>query len=662
MHNQQPKVLVIDDSQSTLNLVTGYLETLDVQVFTATNVAQGLALAREQHPDLVLCDIIMPGGDGYGLIQALRADQSLAHVPVVLMSGVSAMQDRLKAVDSGADDLLSKPFDRAELVSRVKALLRLKRREDEIQLANAELRERLRLLSTLFIVSNQLSKSLDAGEILRVINETLITIAEAEAFTIYLRDSDAACFHLVVCHGLENECFSEEITTSELPQLLSKVVESRQPFFNDNDQKPAPVVFGETLLASVPVITVMPLVAGESVIGLINIHAFSTEAGQTPDYELLTLIGSQASGAIHAVNIVGQLKEYAAELEDKDQRLREANKTLEEELFHFNTLTLFSAQLHSTINLADIYEKVRDLAINFIGTQIFYTRYYGEWGEISTYAGVADNIPEAARETDTEKYKALEDEVMKAKLAFFASNPDAQFEHLISKDSPLPQACLPLMVENKARGTLVIEQLLPHKSGFTKQDFELLALLTREAARAIHNGYLHRQIERLSAIDGLTGAYNRRYFDERLIDELRRALRYEHPLSLVMVDIDDFKNINDRYGHLVGDEVLVEIVRRLSKSLRDVDVVCRYGGDEFTLILPATGRESAALAADRIMAACRDSPILSGENSIPVTLSIGIACSPPHSDVTALMDTADQALLQAKRGDKDRVVIDDNLN
>jgi len=166
MPKTKPEVLVINDSKTMLNLVTGYLSQLDLQVFTASSAEEGLTLARAYRPDVVLCDIVLLGQSGYAFLANLRADPELVHTPVVLMTGVSAMKDRMRAVDSGADDLLTKPFDKAELISRVKAVLRLKAREDEVRQANTRLRERRHLMSTLFVVGNQLRDTLDPTDII----------------------------------------------------------------------------------------------------------------------------------------------------------------------------------------------------------------------------------------------------------------------------------------------------------------------------------------------------------------------------------------------------------------------------------------------------------------------------------------------------------------
>jgi len=655
MSKKRPKVLVIDDSQATLNLVVGYLSMHELETLTATHVAEGLAQAREHLPDLILCDIVMPERDGYDLLREVRADLVLAETPVVLMSGVSAMQDRLRAADSGADDLLTKPFDKAELIARVKALLRLKARQDEVHQANARLRERIRLLSTLFVISNQLRESLDPGDIFRVINETLVTITEAETFTIYVRERESSIFRLVVNHGITDPYPPEDMDGNDLPERFKNVVESGHPFYNEQKPEAEISTFGHPLYASVPVKIIVPLIARQEVIGLINVHQFSPSRGDYPDFEILTLLSSQVAGALQAVRMINQLQQYATELEQTDQNLRKANKNLEARMFHINILSLFSAQLHSTIKVADVYAAVRDLAINFIGVEAFITRYYDEWEGISTYVGIADNASVSSREIKEQLFLGLEQKVMETGKAFFQSHPDPIFGELISAGAPLPIACLPLLIEDQAYGVFIIERMLPQKDGFTKEDYELMALLAQEAALSIRNSHLHRHVEQLSDTDGLTGAYNRRHFDHQIIVEFKRNQRYEHSLALIMLDIDNFKAVNDQYGHLAGDDILREIVRRISQTLRDVDIVARYGGEEFILILPETQVESASLVAERIRQDVCSTPMQSGELEIAISVSLGIASSPPFEEITTLIEAADQALYRAKRNGKNRV-------
>lgn len=656
MPEPQSTILVVDDSPTLLHLVNEYLSQLKLTVQTAANVSEALALARACKPDLILSDIVMPGQDGYALLTEMRTDPELAHIPVVLMTAVDTMKDRMRAVESGAADLLTKPFDKAELQSRVKALLRLKAREDELYLANAQMGERLRLLQTLFVIASQLHDSVDPGDIYRIVRETLIAIVGAQAFSVYLREEDSPLFHLVVQYG-DNVAMPETLNDVELPPPLDAVVHKTQAFYHDGPPESAPLLLKETLMASAPILIATPLVTHHTVIGMINVHAFQTEGVHRLDFENLNLLSSQVAGAIHTARRYNQLQHSVQQLEQSSKGLKQTNQTLEQQLFHLNTLTLFSAQLHNSIALPDVYAAIRDLAVNFIGVEVFAIRYYDDWQQVFTsYVGIADKYDIEKRPTETAQHAALVQQVMDSGVNFFREHPDPIFASLTS-DETLPLVCLPLTVAFKVRGAFVIESLLPQKKELTKQDYELLALLMDEAGVAIHNGHLHRQLERLSFTDSLTGLYNRRYFDEQMSTEIKRAHRYGHPLSLVLFDIDDFKSVNDRHGHSVGDQVLQEVARRIIPCVRDVDIVARYGGDEFVMILPNTPTAGAVQIAERVRQMNCATPLRHGSDlEIPLTLSLGVSTIPPHENAANLIEAADHALSKAKQDGKNRVV------
>ena len=656
MTDEHPKVLVVDDSQATLNLISGYLNQLDVQVFAASSVTEALALARINHPDLVLCDIVFPESSGYEFVDVLRADETLADTPIVLMTGVSALQDRLRAVNSGADDLLTKPFDKAELTSRVKTLLRLKKREDTIRRANVELRERMRLMSTLFLIGNQLRDSLDPADIYRVIREALTTIVGVKAFSIYLRLKDSVeRFDLVVMHGLKDTAVPEQIELTHLHRSILSQMQAGKPFFNQNSEAKAPQLLEEQQAFLLPVFSTVPLISQKFLYGLINVHAYSGEGGEPLDFDLITLLSSQVAGALHAVRMHNQIKTYADELEKSERKLLQVNHSLERQMFHLHTLMLFSAQLHSTVYLPKIYDYVRDLAINFIGIESFFILYRDDWGDEHSFAGVADGVDIEPREISEAHYETLIPIVEQSGQSFFRVNPGSVFEPIAATHERMPVACIPMKIEEKSRGVFVIESMLAQKTTFTQQDYELLALLTREAATSIHNGHLHRRVEQLSVTDGLTRVYNRRYFDQSFPEEIKRSERYEHPLSLIMCDIDDFKKVNDEYGHLAGDDVLREIARRISTTLRDIDLVTRFGGEEFALILPDTTQDSALVAAERIREVVADQPVVYEDSHIQVTLSLGVASFPEYQMANTLIAAADKAMYLAKISGKNQV-------
>lgn len=165
--------------------------------------------------------------------------------------------------------------------------------------------------------------------------------------------------------------------------------------------------------------------------------------------------------------------------------------------------------------------------------------------------------------------------------------------------------------------------------------------------------HVFKQTERLAMIDGLTGAFNRRYMDIAIKKELNRCARYSKALSVFIIDIDDFKIVNDTYGHVFGDTVLIELSRLMRETMREEDVVCRYGGEEFLAILPETQSSGAMILAERLLAAARELPLLKDRG---ITFSGGIATFPDMADdPRALIMTADRALYRAKFSGKNRV-------
>ena len=163
-------------------------------------------------------------------------------------------------------------------------------------------------------------------------------------------------------------------------------------------------------------------------------------------------------------------------------------------------------------------------------------------------------------------------------------------------------------------------------------------------------------LERLACLDGMTGLNNRRHFSALAAMEWSRFKRYGRPLALLMLDIDFFKSINDRYGHDVGDQVIRAVADILQKQKRSSDVVGRMGGEEFALLLPEASVESAAAAGDRLRRLLAEGPIAVGEDRIPVTLSVGVAtCHLGTSGIEQLLKEADIALYEAKRTGRNRV-------
>jgi diguanylate cyclase (GGDEF)-like protein len=211
---------------------------------------------------------------------------------------------------------------------------------------------------------------------------------------------------------------------------------------------------------------------------------------------------------------------------------------------------------------------------------------------------------------------------------------------------------LPLNAGRSSFGTLVLV-------GWEFGDEERLTAssLAAHAVVALENARLHSIVEEQALVDSLTTLANRRHCEETLVAELARAERFGSSLTAIFADLDDFKRVNDEYGHPAGDLVLREFAAVLRENVREADVAGRWGGEEFLLLLPGTDAPGGALLAERIRATLAERVILTPDGvPIRLTVSLGVATYPACADAAALLESADAALYSAKRSGKNRVV------
>ncbi|HDP70610.1 MAG TPA: sensor domain-containing diguanylate cyclase [Actinobacteria bacterium] len=213
---------------------------------------------------------------------------------------------------------------------------------------------------------------------------------------------------------------------------------------------------------------------------------------------------------------------------------------------------------------------------------------------------------------------------------------------------------VPLFTEDRVVGIIYVDDFKPRN--FTKSEVRLVSLFATQAAVAVNNAQLHEKTKELAITDGLTKVFNHRHFRETLENEIIRADRYHHPLSLTMMDIDCFKKYNDIYGHFEGDVLLKDISDLLKRYTREMDFVARYGGDEFVIISPETDKERAVEMAERIRVEVVESFFGSEEAYKSVTMSLGVASFPTDAvSVDDLIKKADAALYKAKRAKRNKV-------
>ncbi len=213
---------------------------------------------------------------------------------------------------------------------------------------------------------------------------------------------------------------------------------------------------------------------------------------------------------------------------------------------------------------------------------------------------------------------------------------------------------VPVAFKSIPLGVIVLATM----GAFERDDVELVDHLRVDLGLAVNNALAHDRLERLAAIDPLTDAYNRRFGLGRLREEYSRAVRAEAPFGILMVDIDHFKAVNDTYGHLVGDRVLRAVAGACRRVVREGDVLVRYGGEEFLVLLPGAGRDDVLQIAERIRRAVSETTVEDGTSRLNVTVSVGATTFRDTVETPeALVALADRALYDAKDGGRNRLVL-----
>ena len=447
------RILIVDDIEANRRLLQAKLEAQYHSVILASNGPQAIEMAREHDPEIILLDVMMPGMDGYEVCRRLKADPVTSHIPVVMVTALSDAEDRVRGLDAGAEDFLTKPVDDFLLNSRVNTLMRY------------------------------------------------------NAVTSELRKREAS--------GLKTGAV-DGVTEDEVDRP------ARVFLIDDNARTSARIA---TVLRD----------HGHKVMTLLESGSMGDLAQERTDVLLVSLLSKTFD----------PLKLCA----------------------HFKTNDVTRAV--SILLICDPLERAKAVK----GLEI----------------GASDMI---MAPIDTQ---------------------------------------------------------------------ELLARVRTQTRRTRYVEILRERVDRgleLSVIDQLTGLYNRRYMTNQLQQYMHRAVMGGKPLSVMMLDIDHFKLINDTHGHQAGDEVLQELADRLRQNIRPMDVACRPGGEEFLVILPETPGDLAYAAAERVRRAIAAGKfnVLSDTREVAVTVSAGVsALLGPHDTMADLLARADSALYAAKSAGRNRV-------
>ena len=356
--------------------------------------------------------------------------------------------------------------------------------------------------------------------------------------------------------------------------------------------------------------------AAALVLSLIAVVVLATRSRRRPAPQV---VDADLVGTLEA-----RMDELARELQESVRRTHEETER-----------SRFLNEIGTTVDLDRVLETTLDAAVALPRVDAALVRLDGEDGEkpIVGSRGFGDDPPDAT--------------------AFFgqpgrfeARAVELSYHYAEPADGATSAALgIPLVDRSGAVGWLGIFSRQPG-ARFGEDDLRIAEKLAERVAPALENARLFQETRRLADLDALTGLHNRRYFQETLAREVARAHRYSRPLALVLIDIDHFKEINDRIGHLAGDAALSETAERVREAVRESDIPCRVGGDELGLILPESRLADAQLLANRIEQAVVARPVARAGH---MRVSTGYAELQSSDDSTTLFERADQSLLAVKR-------------
>ena len=392
---------------------------------------------------------------------------------------------------------------------------------------------------------------------------------------------------------------------------------------------------------------IVPVFVRERVFGTLGLDAVEKRNFTAEDIALVQSVASIASQALENARL------YKA-LRDTNDQLKDALAIVKQNALITASLNEMGDKLQTCMEIQEAYPIIsvyaRELFPESSGVLFNYDDETNVLESVATW-GETTPLPQMVSASDCPallSHEAHPHEVFSNRCCLCITTET-------TPDNSFPCLCIPLNALGNMIGILYMRGMnLP----LAEEDERRLLTFSERLSLSLGNLKLRKTLQTQSIQDPLTGLYNRRYLTEALEREMQRAIRHRRPIGILMIDIDRFKDFNDKYGHVAGDEVLRKLSEFLRNHVRADDIACRYGGEEFLIIFPEMASEDSYERAEELRKGIADLRIVHGEQSLSVHVSGGVAAYPEHGNTTeAVIQAADMAMLRAKREGRNRIII-----
>lgn len=351
------------------------------------------------------------------------------------------------------------------------------------------------------------------------------------------------------------------------------------------------------------------------------------------------------------------------QIEAKNESLKKANDDLEDlnakltdRIAEFFTLQQITNAIGTILNIDELIKYVNDVLLGVMGvkdsTIILFNKENDKLEVHTTNITDKNDFQLLTRNIDDVILK----NVLKDGNILYDNNLQPDKFSFTNGRNVKSLICVPIVLKNKSLGLILLEQ--DFENAFDENKIKMLIVIAHQIGMAMENADLYNQMQEFATTDNLTGAFNRLYFNRRLEEEFKAAQDGGYELSLAMLDIDHFKRFNDTYGHLFGDKVLKSICQTINGSIRDQDIMARFGGEEFVILFPNTSISEAYEIVENIRENIKHTTVNENEVCVSVTASLGLASFPQNaSDTIDLIKNADDALYDAKNSGRNCVKV-----